>query len=1094
MNRAWDSLQRKIVHSGHTIGLTDNGTGEHTRRNLYDQLNRVSGMSNYSIHGDYQTNLNGLPMLGPDGEKALSLDKIMDMVAPEKRQEAFDYLHHWHNLDRVYAVDWKDVRRALKDPGFRAYLKENQIDTRAFRDDPLQAVVAWATYQETLPEEIRQEGIHVGKPIWGKWNGKNLDTVIDAEESLRRIVEYDKNNPEFYEFARHFWNYNINNLKLQVQAGLLSAEDAARVVAMYPHWVSTKRADKDGFESGGGGSLTSSTLRTATGGRLDSAILPPDAMSAAQTRTIYRNAYINMLGQSLVDSVLNGDAETLKHVRIDDEASLRDALVTDKYGLTEAELMGEDAAEEQDVAEGFDDYMDRLAEGEPPIGFTQTPRGGTLTVKRNGKSIKLLLDSGVTEGINAIVSSPSFGQSNPAWKAMQGATTALKRLSTSYNPAFAITNPLRDIQGTAFFSQDPVALMKNLPRALSEMADNGAVWQLYNAMGIPSSSFVGSITGETTLGKVKSGTKAVPDAVETVNMIFEQAPRFAEFISVLEATGDVLAAAHAAADVTVNFGRSGTVGRVINQVVPFFNAGVQDLDKMRRVAVEAGVGKWARLIALGAAMGIGPQIIGELLYGDDDDYKELPLRDKANFYLFRKKDGKFIKVPKSRIQASIGGFAQAGIDAAKGEKPEWGQAIKVVGENLAPANPFDANILTTTRRARLFDDDEPGKTWWGGNIENTRDGDKKAGQRYDERTSVIFRELGKATNLSPKKLQDIFDSMTGFAGDIIIPATAPAGGRSWLESKFEIDPVYSSTNSTRFYDVKKEYKKAQTDEDASPRQRQQSKVVSHFLNKQSSEISELYDKISEIQNSDKDKKTKAAESRDLRKQINDVAKGANDVVEDYDDAVERLYSKALTNVNGDKDKLGGELYFLANREVFGAEYALQKYNKEIYKKAQGLHNSTGLSYDAICDFYQEKTKNRRAYGKDGSETTESEQKTLRWLMDQSTKKYTNDQKTALAKTFLPGGKFIPEDREIDFTNNDTFIVTQMSDAAQKAWKRLEERAPELMSGEQFRDLYKIVSGVGKKKDEKISEIRTYTGWSQRDAEWFWNLVREKEEK
>ena len=70
-------------------------------------------------------------------------------------------------------------------------------------------------------------------------------------------------------------------------------------------------------------------------------------------------------------------------------------------------------------------------------------------------------------------------------------------------------------------------------------------------------------------------------------MAVEQAPRFAEFLTVYNKEGNtqegLAKAMYAAADVTVNFGRSGTWGRTMNRTfVPFFNPSVQGFSKMIR--------------------------------------------------------------------------------------------------------------------------------------------------------------------------------------------------------------------------------------------------------------------------------------------------------------------------------------------------------------------------------------------------------------------------------------------------------------------------------------------------------------------------------
>jgi hypothetical protein len=66
----------------------------------------------------------------------------------------------------------------------------------------------------------------------------------------------------------------------------------------------------------------------------------------------------------------------------------------------------------------------------------------------------------------------------------------------------------------------------------------------------------------------------------------EQATRIGEFRRAKKAGLDDVAAANAAKDVTLNFSRAGFKGKLVNQLVAFFNAGMQDIDKVARAHKE----------------------------------------------------------------------------------------------------------------------------------------------------------------------------------------------------------------------------------------------------------------------------------------------------------------------------------------------------------------------------------------------------------------------------------------------------------------------------------------------------------------------------
>ena len=144
-------------------------------------------------------------------------------------------------------------------------------------------------------------------------------------------------------------------------------------------------------------------------------------------------------------------------------------------------------------------------------------------------------------------------------------------------------------------------------------------------------------------------------------------------------------------------------------------------------------------------------------------------------------------------------------------------------------------------------------------------------------------------------------------------------------------------------------------------------------------VSDIYAEIRKIENDENltnGEKTKL--TRELRKQLNEyqqqVIQDATAYLEaarafmdehpgfDYSDekAVDAFvegYNSLQTNekyyIDADQaaGKMKDEVYREVNREQFGAEYALQVYSKDVYAKAKGVHEESGLSYDDYYDFY-----------------------------------------------------------------------------------------------------------------------------------------------
>jgi len=95
--------------------------------------------------------------------------------------------------------------------------------------------------------------------------------------------------------------------------------------------------------------------------------------------------------------------------------------------------------------------------------------------------------------------------------------------------------------------------------------------------------------------------------------------------------------------------------------------------------------------------------------------------------------------------------------------------------------------------------------------------------------------------------------------------------------------------------------------------------------------------------------------REAKAVLNGIQKNALGTVEVYQNAVKK-------HLKGTSDDAVDTAYREANRECFGAEYALQVYNKDIYEKAQAA-NRGGVSYSDFYDYYYATKKNEPKDGK-----------------------------------------------------------------------------------------------------------------------------------
>jgi hypothetical protein len=727
-----------------------------------------------------------------------------------------------------------------------------------------------------------------GKPVFN----------ITVEEAQKLIDKYKASNPEFVERADMLYKYLDNLLQYQVDTKMIEQETADELRLKYPHYVPTFR-DVDGAKLGTGSIegkfnlAIKSILKTATGS--DLAILPLDLTIPALTIKTVKAGRMNVAAKALYDAVKRTNDFTNIEIAVEEDAG-KDGLDADP-----------------------DEHK---------------PLNNEVTFFDNGKRITMKVSKEIFAGFEAFAPDTSVYQSFE--NIFRKLNSGFKRLVTSYNPAFMIRNPIRDIQDAMLYSKHPKTFFKNYVKAFTEIRKNGAMWKQYKAAGGLSVSMIDykkGLSGQLNkFGLAKPETNIVGrffQGIENMNIIVEQLPRFAEYLSSIEAGESWQQALLNSADITINFGRKGALGKRLNAtVMPFLNPAIQGASKFLRTVTGARTKKEIiALLSKVVILGILPQLFNQLMYDDDDDYKQLNDRDKENNYLIKIGD-KFVKIPKGRILSMFAGATMRTIQTAQGEKADWGSYVKNVSQQATPIDNFSRTIFSP------FKDVSNNLTWYGTAIEGRQFENTEPKKRYDESTSSIAIAMGKVLNYSPKKIHYLLDQYSGVIGDFILPATTKKAEKDFLSGNFVIDPVLSNDLSTDFYKIydKAQYAKTNGDTTAA--------VQVRYLNKVKNAISDMYKQKSEIQNSDLTDKEKRAETEAVQILINEAYKTAlNDLP---------LITKAIeTTASIENEDIR---YAEVNRLVYGSERALREYNANVYEKAQAI-NSAKIDYDTYYNAY-----------------------------------------------------------------------------------------------------------------------------------------------
>ena len=832
-----------------------------------------------------------------------------DGINKESALHAFsDYMFHRHNIDRM---SLEARSRAALAPADLTRLEALEADPNAKKRDI-----------DALKKEL---GVEENKPVFGEIEG--VRGAITAAESRAIVADYEAAFPEFIKHAEKVWQFFRNNMQYQVDTKQMTDADKAYFENKYPHYIPTNRLVKPISISavrGSGAVAVKNTVKKAVGsGRM---LAPLLETATERTLEVYRAGGANRLANAIYDA----------HMRIGDSDT--DVQIVSRYKTSDPDSL-----------------------------VPEKPRRGQITFFRDGEVITMK----VTDVIEAAFESQRADTSSFIVNMLATVNSGFKRLVTSMNPTFAISNSVKDAFDGVYNSQHPLEFMFGLV-SLSGYREifrkDRGVLELFYATGGLSSSVYDIQKGFTASrgkrgfqkvrknkndGKLKKlaknvGAAQLANAVENVNQAIEMVPRLVEFKNLLKRGVSPVQAALGAAEVTTNFSRSGRITKKFNRtVIPFLNATVQGSAKLvRNVLGAKGFKGISKLLLTATLAGITPQILNQLLIGAlggelEEEYEELRDSDKMNYFIFPNVitgEG-FIRIPKGRIMSAWAGAVVQVTRMKNGLEPEFGEYVEAILSTLTPADSVTRNIFSP------FIDLSTNTTWYGGEIEGQQYDNTEPKYRYDEGTSSLAVALGQAINYSPIKIQYLFDQYSGVIGDVIIPLTDSEVDKGMFESKFTVDSSSNNRLSSEFYKLYDEAQYSKTNYSAGRITDDTAVYQLKYLNAVKKEISLLYDQQSAIQTSSLSKVEKMKQLKVVQAMINSLYRTALD---DYEKVTSAAMLTANLGYGADDEK---ERYAEAIRIVYGAERALSQYNEKVYERMKEIHDKTGIDYEALYTYY-----------------------------------------------------------------------------------------------------------------------------------------------
>lgn len=670
-------------------------------------------------------------------------------------------------------------------------------------------------------------------------NNPLLGYEINAPQSAEIAKKLETKYPQFKEWAKDVYTYYNNELQNFVDAGIITEEFKNQLNEMYPHYVKISRNIENNFnvkndEKVAGGK---NPIKRATGGNSD--ILPLKETMASYAIQAKKAIRQNELGKEV--------ANTLK---------LKDVIKKNNKSVYEEIARTNDSNVAADMF--FNSINNSLvdnSDGQTKLIYYDD--GDIVNVKIDEKLYKSLDTKDVFkdfENSNILTKSVS--------KSLQKVSKIQRDLLTTYNLGFAMVNPIKDIQDGAFNSKYPGKFAQNYAKAIGEMTKGkkSELYMLYLANGGNSNTYYEYDT------KMPTQNYKFGDGINKANEVVETLPRFAEFISTIESGGSINEAMYNAAEITTNFKRGGNFTKFLNRNgANFLNASVQGLSKqIRNITGQNGWRGYAQLITKSVLLGVAPALLNDVLLGDDDEYEELPDYIKDEYYLFKKADGNFVRIPKGRVLSVIGMTARRTVEATKGNEEAFNDWWSEVVSQMAPNNPLEDNIAAPIKAVK------DNKTWYGTNIVSSRLQKELPKNQYDETTDEFSKWLGEKINVSPKKINYLIDQYSGGIGDIVLPKITPQAKDNIIQDKFTANSTLKNKNPSKFYELLEET--TQLANDVEPVESDVLKAK--YLNSVNSDMSKLYKEKRTIQMSDMTREAKKETVEEIQSKINSLAEKA----------------------------------------------------------------------------------------------------------------------------------------------------------------------------------------------------------------------------
>lgn len=680
-------------------------------------------------------------------------NELVRLGVPESMAKAFDrrahnYTSGWASKAQGDLIfEQRDLTgERVKGASLRRILRGMDADTRKEFSKYLVAKRA---------EELRARGIEPGVPK-------------QSRDSMQR---WEK---RFEARRKELAKFQDNALQLLVDSGVLGKEDARKMrdankdyVPFYrlmERWGSSQSVAGSFGVQGEGFVNLDSGVRKIKGS--DREIVDPLESVVRNVMMFRQIAERNLVAREFVDAV----GQARGGGKIADQIAARKRAV---------QVRDEDVVKTL-IENGIIDSKDDIPADVRSLAFTfweqmDQPKAsdGEVVVRRGGKRENWqIMDQDVYRALTLADSSDIrvFKRVMPLAKFFTGAT-ALLRTGATLTPEFIIRNPIRDQLIAGVNSRNGfIPFWDGFRGAISVMTRD----KTYRDWVAAGGSFSGPISAHrqnlqeylTRHIQDRSAREQalylanVParllEALQMVSETTEAATRVSEFRKARNRGKGMTEAAMDAKDVTLDFSRSGPAGKAMNLMVAFLNAGLQDMDKIRReIATRPGNFVTKNLLYITV-----PTLALAMLNKDDDEIQKLP--DWRQLFFWNINLGKLLgredwilSLPKPFLLGAVfGTLPERAIDWAGGRDPN---GLKKAGQAIWQNTLFRGDMMASISLFRpMLENMMNYSLFTGGPVVPERMQDVDPRYQFDPgRTSEFARIVGGQLNVSPMKIDNV---------------------------------------------------------------------------------------------------------------------------------------------------------------------------------------------------------------------------------------------------------------------------------------------------------------------------------------------------